>query len=156
MREYLGGPEDAKCFALRYEEGRRAQERAVQAIRRRARGRIVDIGCAEGALTAAMGAIAGVDKDADNTRWAKAAFPGIDFYTCDIQRCPLPAKYDTIVLCRSLHEFSAPRTVLRNLRRSLAQGGNLLVVEQAGYAGRMGTHLLAAGYTVLEALSLGI
>jgi len=156
MRDFLDGPEHAESFARRYEENRRTRERAVQAIRERARGRIVDIGCGDGVLTAAMGAAAGVDEDADNIRWARAAFPHIRFSNCDIKKCRLDHSYHTIVLCRSLHELSAPRTALRNLRRSLAEGGNLLIIEQADYAQRMEVHLRATNYVIVGKINLGI
>lgn len=103
--------------------------------------RIADIGCGAGWSSIAMARaypkvqVEGFDSDEASVLLAQtnAADSGVAFRTSFEQRDAAglhPAGYDLITIFEALHDMSRPTDVLHALRRALAPGGSVLVVDE--------------------------
>jgi SAM-dependent methyltransferase len=96
--------------------------------------RIVDLGCAAGALTdffSTFGAgVVGVDASATAVAKARSLFPHLQFVEADVRQLPFPDdSFDKAVagdLVEHLDDETF-RTMLRELRRVLVEGGTLSI-----------------------------
>jgi SAM-dependent methyltransferase len=99
--------------------------------------RVLDVGCGEGAFTAALaaaGALAvGVDVAAEPLRRARARHPALDFRLVAAEpagdrRLPFPhSAFDAVWAGELLEHLHDPPTLLDEVRRVLRAGGRLLV-----------------------------
>jgi trans-aconitate methyltransferase len=108
--------------------------------------RILDLGCGDGALTAAIAAtgatVVGVDGAADMVRAARAR--GLDARVADGQRLAFEGEFDAVFSNAALHWMPDAAGVVAGVRRALKQGGR--------FVGEMGGHgNVAAIATALRA-----
>jgi 2-polyprenyl-3-methyl-5-hydroxy-6-metoxy-1,4-benzoquinol methylase len=113
-----------------------------------ANARVLDLGCGNGALTAALvrpgWSITALDWSAEAIGAARAAYPGIHFLAADVT-LPLdlpPAGFDAVLSVECIEHVANPRALLRNALRSLAPGGILLLTTP--YHGYLKNLALAA------------
>ncbi len=109
----------------------------VGVLDRRPPGRILDIGCGMGALTAKLaqrypGAkVVGLDLSARSIETARkwhAETGNLEFIAADLLCCPIDAPFDAVVGDSVLHLIEAEdRALLQKLDESLSDGGALLV-----------------------------
>lgn len=97
--------------------------------------RLVDLGCGDGRLTAALGArvprgaVTGVDADPEMIAFARRhhARPNVAFLQADVRRFSVDGGADVIVSSACLHWVPDHGAVLRRCRAHLAPGGRLLL-----------------------------
>lgn len=94
-------------------------------------GRLVDLGCGNGALLRAFAelrprwAMAGVEVN-DRYRAVVQAIPGVEaLHTCPPSE--VPGQFDAITLTHALEHIASPGEYLANLRPKLVPGGRLVV-----------------------------
>jgi trans-aconitate methyltransferase len=96
--------------------------------------RILDLGCGDGALTAALAAtgatVVGVDGSADMVRAARAR--GLDARVMDGQRLAFDAEFDAVFSNAALHWMPDGAAVIAGVFRALKPGGR--------FAGEFGGH----------------
>lgn len=96
-------------------------------------GRVLDLGCGTGELSALIGRSAeviGVDQSARVLDAARAACPGAEFRLGEIEHLPLGnQEVATVVASMVLHHLPEPMQGLREANRVLAQNGTLVVVD---------------------------
>lgn len=104
----------------------------------RARGRLLEVGCGEGAnlvhaLAAAPGrvrAVHGCDRFPSKARFARDHVPGLAAVVADALRLPYAARaFDVVLLRDVLHHLVAPGPALLEAWRVVAPGGALVLVE---------------------------
>jgi 2-polyprenyl-3-methyl-5-hydroxy-6-metoxy-1,4-benzoquinol methylase len=99
--------------------------------------RVLDVGCGEGAFTAALAAAGarpvGVDVAAEPLRRARARHPELDFQlvggdACASGRLPFPhGSFDAVWAGELIEHLQDPPTLLEEVRRVLTAGGRLVV-----------------------------
>lgn len=113
----------------------RVRSRIVRELR--SARRIVDIGCGDCELARLLEQ-SGTDRDVIGIDVSDAAFPKahslgkrLRCIKADARRLAFPrsAEVDAVVLLHSLHELAAPMACLRQARRLLGPGGEILVVD---------------------------
>jgi SAM-dependent methyltransferase len=96
--------------------------------------RIADVGCGEGWSTSALARrfptahVDGFDADPASIEAARRRDARTAFHVCDA--ATLQGSYDLVFVFEALHDFARPVEVLRQLRRCLADGGSVLVVDE--------------------------
>lgn len=99
--------------------------------------KILDVGCGPGILSEAMamlGAeVTGMDLTAEMIKRAKArctGMAGVTFIEGDAENLPFEdGAFDSAAARLTIHHFTKPKTVLREIRRILKPGGRLTVVD---------------------------
>jgi 2-polyprenyl-3-methyl-5-hydroxy-6-metoxy-1,4-benzoquinol methylase len=97
------------------------------------RGRVLELGCAYGHLTAAIAVrgltVEGIDKSRLKIAGAQRLFPGIDFRQGDILELSVSRSHDTVVLAEVLEHVSeeAGDRMLEKAWEAVADGGRLIV-----------------------------
>jgi SAM-dependent methyltransferase len=114
-------------------------QRLVTAIGEPARGRVLDVACGPGIVTAALAAMAGEVVALDLTpemlikaqeRCAKAGHTNVLFKEGSATALPFAdASFDVAVTRLSFHHFEEPQTVLMEMLRVLKPGGTLAVAD---------------------------
>ena len=100
--------------------------------------RVLDIGCGDGKVTAAIaisvpdGSVVGVDNSADMIRFARDHFPeehypGLSFIQMDAQCLAFDEEFDVVFSNAALHWISDHRCVLTGIRNCLLPGGRMLI-----------------------------
>jgi SAM-dependent methyltransferase len=129
---------DARHFALQTQPsalaaGERALLRGV-----RPRGRLLEVGCGEGAnlfhaLAAAGGGVRaahGCDRFLHKARFARDHVPGLATVVADALRLPYATgAFDVVLLRDVLHHLVEPAAALREAWRVVAPGGALALIE---------------------------
>jgi ubiquinone/menaquinone biosynthesis C-methylase UbiE len=113
------------------------RERFAAALGPAATGRILDVACGTGVVTAALapGAaeIVGVDASADMLARARARCDGIGnagFRTADAEDLPFPdGAFDGVVSRLAVHHFARPERVVAGIARVLRPGGRSVIVD---------------------------
>ena len=109
--------------------------------------RVLDIGCGDGRMTAAIsrrvtgGAVTGIDSSAEMIRHAASHFPGtkypnLSFKQMDARELPFAGSFERVFSNAALHWIPDQAPVLSGIRRALVPGGRLLV--QMGGKGNAG------------------
>jgi ubiquinone/menaquinone biosynthesis C-methylase UbiE len=164
------------------------RERLVDLARLEPGERVLDVGCGTGSLAIAAGrrvgpagAVCGIDASAEMIaaarRKTRKAGVGVRFGTATVQALPFPdASFDALLSTLMLHHLPRParRQALREVRRVLAPGGRLLVVdfttparERRGILARVHRHghvnfhdvatlLHEAGFEVVDSGAVGV
>jgi ubiquinone/menaquinone biosynthesis C-methylase UbiE len=114
-------------------------ERLVTAIGDAARGRVLDVACGPGIVTAALAAIASKVVAFDLTpemlikareRCVKAGHANVVFKEGSATALPFAdASFDVVVTRLSFHHFDEPQKVLAEMLRVLKPGGTLAVAD---------------------------
>lgn len=99
-------------------------------------GRVLDVGCGAGALSAALArrgfAVTGIDPQAEQIAQARRAHPEATFLVATAQAIPaLPQPQDAAVFLNALHHVPAPAMAeaLGAVLGTLRPGGVMIVVE---------------------------
>lgn len=97
------------------------------------RGRVMELGCGPGHLSAEIARrglmVTAVDKNAPKIEAARRRYPGIEFRQADILDLSEPATFDTVVLAEVLEHVPAEvgRRMLARAWSLVASGGRLVV-----------------------------
>ena len=98
---------------------------------------ILDLGCGDGALTAAIAPrcrhVLGVDASPEQVAAARAL--GLDARVCDGHALPFESRFDAIVTNAALHWMKRPDSVIDGMWRALRPGGR--VAGEMGGAGNV-------------------
>lgn len=111
-----------------------------RATARLCRGRVLELGCGEGALTRVIHDrghdIVGVDMNAEKIRRARAACPGATFIARNILDLVETGEFDTVVLAEVLEHVTdrVGNAILDRAWELVAQGGWLIVSVPNGHA----------------------
>lgn len=114
-----------------------AQE-LIRTIRLSECDRVLDIGCGDGKVTAAIaasvpkGSVTGIDSSSDMIRFARDHFPhsihnNLSFIQMDAGHLEFCEEFDVVFSNAALHWISDHKPLLRGIARSLCPGGRLLV-----------------------------
>lgn len=97
------------------------------------RGRLLDVGCGEGATLFHLGAPAGavgVDLFADKLAFASKELPGCKFVQASATELPFAdGSFDHVIVRDVLHHLPEPKDALREIARVLAPNGRVDVLE---------------------------
>ena len=122
------------------EHGRFVAELAgplVELLAPRENDEILDLGCGDGVLTAALAArcrrIVGVDASPEQVAAARAL--GVDARICDGHALPFESDFDAIVTNAALHWMTRPDAAIDGMWRALRPGGR--VAAEMGGAGNV-------------------
>lgn len=125
---YVSKPQEA-----RPRENRTRRDR-YRVTARLCKGRVIELGCGEGHLARAIAdrgnEVVGVDISGEKISRARAAYPDLGFFECDIALLSLPnASFDTAVLAEVLEHVDdeVGATFLATAWRLLRPGGRLIV-----------------------------
>ncbi len=98
---------------------------------------VLDLGCGDGVLTAAVGRrcrrIVGVDASPEQVAAARAL--GLDARVCDGHALPFDGEFDAVVTNAALHWMTRPDAVIDGMWRALRPGGR--VAGEMGGAGNV-------------------
>jgi trans-aconitate 2-methyltransferase len=95
--------------------------------------RILDVGCGDGKVTAELalavphGAVTGVDTSAEMIRFARAAFPRLDFRRMNARRLRFARPFDVVFSNATMHWVDDHPAFLRGAATCLRPGGRLIV-----------------------------
>ncbi len=108
-----------------------------------ARRRVLDIGCADGYVTAGItertrAEVTGIDIRAEYIAVARQKYPGISFETADAHDLPFDdGTFDAVITNFTLMWTERPGRVLAEAKRVLAPGGAFLASGEPDYGGRI-------------------
>ena len=115
-----------------------------EALGSRPKGRVLDLACGPGILSAALApqtaSLLGVDLTPEMIRLArercrKAGLRNVRFLEGPAEALPFaPATFDDVVTRLSIHHFQAPHAVLREVRRVLKPDGGLILADTVSSA----------------------
>ena len=111
---------------------------AIQKINLSGRERVLDIGCGDGTVTAAIaeclpeGSVLGIDRSPDMIRFAREEFPpdeypNLSFAKGDAQALGFSGEFDLVFSNAALHWVYHHGPVLAGIARALASGGRMIV-----------------------------
>ncbi len=108
--------------------------------------RVLDLGCGEGAtlvhLDAPDGSV-GVDLFEPKLELARRGLPGCRFVAASAEALPFPdASFDHVLVRDVVHHLDDPHLALREVRRVLAPGGVIDVLEPCRYNPLIALHAL--------------
>ena len=99
--------------------------------------RILDIGCGDGKISAALadhvpdGAVLGIDRSADMIRFAQerhaSSTPRLDFEVCDAAALQFENEFDVVFSNAALHWVQDHPSVVQGIARALRPGGRVLL-----------------------------
>ena len=101
------------------------QRARIAAARPHLAGRVLDIGCGNGALAAhvAPGLYLGIDRDRKALAAARASFPKHQF----VEALPSTGRFDTVVALALIEHLKAPRGALEAWAALLSERGRILL-----------------------------
>ena len=110
----------------------------IQKINLSAREHVLDIGCGDGTVTAAIaecvpgGSVLGIDRSPDMIRFAREQFPqdeypNLSFAKGDAQALGFSGEFDLVFSNAALHWVYDHGPVLAGIARVLASGGRMIV-----------------------------
>ena len=110
----------------------------IQKINLSGRERVLDIGCGDGTVTAAIaeclpeGSVLGIDRSPDMIRFARKEFPpdeypNLSFAKGDAQTLGFSGEFDLVFSNAALHWVYDHGPVLAGIARALASGGRMIV-----------------------------
>lgn len=113
---------------------------ARHAVRGRVNARVLDVGCGSGQLAIALARrrevreVTGIDLADSQIHLARANAERLglnaDFLVADAAELPFPdASFDVAVSTLALHHMERPEQALQEIRRVLAPGGSLLLLD---------------------------
>jgi SAM-dependent methyltransferase len=105
-------------------------------------GRVADVGCGQGWSTTAVARafpkarVLGIDNDVASIDEARslardAGVSTVRFEAVDASELAAEGPFDVVLLLEALHDLSRPAEVLRAIGSSLAEGGSLIVADEA-------------------------
>lgn len=103
----------------------------IMGLRADERGRLLDVGCGDGAFLARMKRLGwetvGVEPDAKAAQGAKTRF-GVDVITGTLEQAGFPeASFDAITLSHVVEHLAEPAETLRRCEKLLRKGGRVIV-----------------------------
>ncbi len=107
------------------------------------RRRVLDIGCADGYITAQIaertrGEVVGIDISPERVAVAQENHGGIAFQTADAHELPFDdGSFDAVIINFTLMWTKHPDRVLAEIKRVLTPGGVVLVSGEPDYGGRI-------------------
>jgi ubiquinone/menaquinone biosynthesis C-methylase UbiE len=114
-------------------------ERFAAALGAASRGRLLDVACGPGVVTAALAPLAASVVAFDATeqmlekaeaRCAKAGLTNVEFKSGDAERLPFAdAAFDGVVTRLAIHHFARPQRALDEMFRVLRPGGAAVIVD---------------------------
>lgn len=108
--------------------------------------RVLDLGCAEGATLVHLGCppgAVGVDVFEDKLAFARARVPNTEFVRASAYELPFEAgRFDHVLVRDVIHHMEQPERALAEVRRVLAPGGRLDVLETCGKNPLIALHAL--------------
>lgn len=122
----------------------RSATRLINSLNLKGDERILDIGCGDGKLTAAIsllvpnGSVLGIDTSEEIINFAQSKFPrseysNLDFKIGDVQKMDFNERFDLVVSFGCLHAITDHITILKEIYTSLKQHGRL-AIQFAGKA----------------------
>lgn len=100
------------------------------------KGKVLDIGCADGNLTNKIFAylpdaqVTGVDLYTKSIKFAQRKNSGVEFMVADARKLPFGAKqFDCIVCVEALEHIPQNYKALREIKRCLKDNGTLIIVQ---------------------------
>lgn len=125
-------------------------KRRLGKVRPYLRGRILDLGCADGALLSCLSpgqSYTGVEVRADLVEALQTRYPSQRFIAADLDEgCPALSEgdYDTVVMCAVIEHLHNPDALLDRVAAALAQDGRLALTTPTPFGDRLlhaGTYL---------------
>lgn len=106
----------------------------VKALEEAGARTVLDLGCGNGAVTAALAAlgfaITGTDSSETGLRIARERYPGLTFLHASVEE-PLPATltgaFDAVIAIEVIEHLLLPRALFQRAREALKPGGTLVV-----------------------------
>lgn len=93
------------------------------------RGKLLDVGCGRGAVAASMKEVGfdvrGIDISAEAVRETRLL--GVPAEVIDVEREPLPGRFDVITCLEVLEHLRSPEAALHRMARALRSGGRIVV-----------------------------
>jgi len=110
------------------------------------KGRVLDVGCAEGATLFHLGEPAGavgVDLFEEKLAFARARLPRCTFVNASCYALPFAdASFDHLLVRDVIHHLDRPERAMEEMRRVLAPGGRLDILEPCGRNPLIAMHAL--------------
>lgn len=102
------------------------------------KGKVLDVGCADGTLTAKIAdylpnsKVTGLDLYEKSIDYAAQKYPNVDFIRADARKIPFKNNYFDYVLCvETLEHVRSSTKVVREINRVLRKGGTFVVVQDS-------------------------
>jgi SAM-dependent methyltransferase len=140
---HLGKDQELAYLRLQADWTRPMRVHLYRRIALSARRRILDIGCADGYITAQIaertgGQVLGIDISPERIAAAQANHAGIAFQPADAHDLPFDdAAFDAVIVNFTLMWTKHPERVLVQAKRVLASGGAILISGEPDYGGRI-------------------
>ena len=134
----------------RYMAAPRFRARVIrEEIARHQPGSVLDVGCGDGGLLAAIrsavpdATLAGIDLSQPQIETNRKAMPEIDWYAGDIESADLdlPQRFEAITASEVIEHLVDPARFLRSIHRLAAPGAVLVVSTQSGRMGETEKHV---------------
>ena len=148
---------DPKDYAQNSGAQRGWAEELMEKLQLRGDERILDIGCGDGKVSAALadrvpdGTVLGIDSSADMIRFANDTYgsraPHLVFENCDAAALHFENEFDVVFSNAALHWVQDHAAVVRGIARALRPGGRVLL--SMGGKGNV-TEVLAAVQSLIE------
>lgn len=110
-------------------------------------GRVLDVGCGEGATLVHLGSpegAVGVDLFEEKLAFAREHVPGCTFVRASADELPFePGSFDHVIVRDVVHHIEDPKPLVRECRRVLRPGGRLDVLEPCRNNPLIALHALA-------------
>lgn len=132
---WSGGWDDMRRYGPMARHTRRLMRAMTRDLAPRS---ILDVGCGEGSLLAALAqahpaaALAGVEISENAAALAKRGLPGADISVLDVAAARLPRTYDLVVCADVIEHIADDRAALANIAAMCAPGGAVVVATLQG------------------------
>jgi 2-polyprenyl-3-methyl-5-hydroxy-6-metoxy-1,4-benzoquinol methylase len=131
--------EEAPDF-VRYNPGARHRRRLIlQQLSTCRIASALDVGCGNGELLASLArahpeisTLAGADLSPEQVARNERRFPGVDFYSLNIQTAPLERTFDVVICSEVIEHLDDQRAAIGHLASMLNDGGKLLITCPTG------------------------